>query len=199
MKTLIITAHPSTIGHTHIIANTYKLEKESIKIANSELDNKTSNEVRMHNLYTSTSQLPFFNFENRRELPRPEALEFFQNEIMWAEEIVFVHPIWWGGTPAILKNWLDTVLETRFAYKYVEGKRVGMLTGKCVKVFATSGGPSYLYNFFLAPFYLTWRVAINEFCGLYQKEILVCGDMSSPNAEEGFVKFLEKIKQSARN
>ena len=186
MKTLIITAHPSTTGHVHRIANTYS---DSILAL--------GGEVHIHDLYNSTHQFPFLKFESSRDWPMSEALTFFQDEIRWADEIVFIHPIWWGGQPAILKNWLDHVLQTRFAYQYVDNKRIGLLTGKCAKVFATSGGPAYLYDSFFSPFKLTWKIAINEYCGLNQKEILVCGNMAKPNREEIFEKFLEKVKSSA--
>src|SRR5690606_25646079 len=47
----------------------------------------------------------------------PDLLEA-QRQIHWAEHLVFVYPVWWGGLPALLKGFLDRVLLPGFAFKY---------------------------------------------------------------------------------
>lgn len=188
MKILIIKAHPSSIGHTHKIADTYKSASEAL-----------GNEVRMHDLYKTNYQLPFLSFENPRELSDSEAVQFFKSEVSWADEIVFVHPVWWHGVPAIMKNWIDTIFQAQFAFKYIEGKPVGLLKGKSAKVIATAGGPELLFTFFLSPFKITWSKMINEFCGISHKATLVCGKMSLPNSEETFNTFLKKVEALAKD
>jgi Putative NADPH-quinone reductase (modulator of drug activity B) len=111
-----------------------------------------------------------------------------------SDEIVFVHPIWWSSVPAIMKNWIDHVLQAGFAFKYVNGKPVGLLATKSAVVLATSGGPAWLYTSFFSSFKLNWTKSILEFCGLYVKTFLVAGKMAFPDAEERFEKFLEKVK-----
>jgi len=34
-------------------------------------------------------------------------ISWMQEQITWADELVFVYPIWWYDAPAILKNWFD--------------------------------------------------------------------------------------------
>jgi putative NADPH-quinone reductase len=43
--------------------------------------------------------------------------------------------------PAIMKNFFDSNFLTGFAFKYENGKSVGLLKGKNARIIATSGGP----------------------------------------------------------
>lgn len=55
--------------------------------------------------------------------------------------MVFVHPNWWGGPPAILRGWIDRVIRNGFAYGFTaEGPWQG-LTDKTIQVFSTSNTP----------------------------------------------------------
>ncbi len=40
-----------------------------------------------------------------------------QRQIHWAEHLVFVYPVWWGGLPALLTGFFDRVLMPGFAFK----------------------------------------------------------------------------------
>jgi glutathione-regulated potassium-efflux system ancillary protein KefG len=81
--------------------------------------------------------------------------------------IIFQHPFYWYGSPAILKQWEDLVLEFGFAY----GPGGTNLQQKLVLSAITTGGPMSAYqrdgyNYFtirelLAPFEQTAR-----FCGM---------------------------------
>jgi NAD(P)H dehydrogenase (quinone) len=186
MKTLIITAHPSTAGHTHKIASAYKEAAE-----------KKGKTVTVENLYMTEYQLPFLSFEESKSWGDHHAREYYQKLVLETDEIVFIHPIWWSAQPAILKNWLDHVFQAHFAFKYENGKPVGLLKGKHAKVFATAGGPSILHTTFISPFKLNWEKAVNGFCGITPSTFLVCGNMSAPDVEVNFEKFLEKVRKSA--
>jgi NAD(P)H dehydrogenase (quinone) len=69
-----------------------------------------------------------------------------QEKIEWADAIVLQFPLWWYGTPAILKGWFDRVLVKGFGYgiadadgrvlRYGEGK----LAGKRAMIVVTVGG-----------------------------------------------------------
>lgn len=184
---LIITAHPSSHGHTHKIANAYK-----------EASEEKGNTVEILDLYKTEYQLPFFAFENIRELPHIEAREKLQEKIMWANELIFVHPLWWGFTPAIMKNFLDHCLSSGMMYKYVHNRPVGLLTGRTAKVFITCGGPAYLYYLILMPFRTLWVHFILQFCGIKVTYFKLFGSMSiAPVDEAKFERFLEKVKTLA--
>src|SRR4051812_30837139 len=56
--------------------------------------------------------------------------------------IVFQHPIYWYSCPAILKEWLDLVLEHGFAY----GRAGTALAGKALLSAVTAGGTEAAYG-----------------------------------------------------
>ncbi|MBG4795873.1 NAD(P)H-dependent oxidoreductase [Pseudomonas aeruginosa] len=47
----------------------------------------------------------------------PDLLEA-QRQIHWAEHLVFVYPVWWGGLPALLQGFFDRVLQPGVAFRY---------------------------------------------------------------------------------
>jgi putative NADPH-quinone reductase len=55
--------------------------------------------------------------------------------------IVFMHPLYWYSTPAILKEWQDLVLEHGFAY----GEQGRALHGKIFLDALTAGGAEVAY------------------------------------------------------
>lgn len=174
MKTLIITAHPSSQAKTHRIAESYKenvLAKQG--------------EVEILDLYTTEYQLPFLSFESVREAGTHPSVAPLREKITWADEIVFVCPVWWAGVPAILKNFLDHVLGAHFAFKYENGKPVGMLTGKTARVFMTAGSPkmlcTLLYGLPISPLKFIWTKLIIEYCGLTLTSYEILSGTNTPD------------------
>jgi len=187
---LIVTAHPSKAGKTHQIADTYRIESE-----------KVGHTVTVLDLYAPENALPFLSFETLREWPKSEQQERMKRLMAAADELVFVHPVWWSGAPAILKNWIDTIFEAGFAFRYgAKGKIEKLLTGKTGKVFVTAGGPAFIYSFFLSPVRMVWNLGILGFCGVQVTDLQVLGSMNTGTPEERSArleKFLDKVKQSA--
>lgn len=56
--------------------------------------------------------------------------------------IIFQHPFYWYSTPAIMKEWMDLVLEHGWAY----GKRGRALEGKILFQALTAGGDTAAYR-----------------------------------------------------
>lgn len=89
----------------------------------------------------------------------------FQKRIKAADCLAFIFPIWWFREPAMLAGFIDRVFTTGFAYKYVNGRPVGLLPVKKAVVIETYGGPGFYY-------YLTgnspWRrfKRVLKFCGM---------------------------------
>jgi glutathione-regulated potassium-efflux system ancillary protein KefG len=66
----------------------------------------------------------------------------FEQDLLLAHDIiVFHHPFYWYSTPAILKEWLDLVLEYGFAY----GHQGTALRGKKFLTAITTGGGEQAY------------------------------------------------------
>lgn len=191
MNILIVTAHPSTKGHTHIIANTYAKEKLA----------KNDN-VKIVDLYAKENRVELLSFENIKDFELSDIQKKFQADVAWADEIVVVHPIWWGTPPSIMKSWTELTFWSGFAYKYHQGGKTDkLLTGKTAKVFATCGGPSWYYNLPILPLYSFWKMSLFGFFGVKVTDLKVCGQLNRTRngvAERGFEKFLKKVVKSAR-
>jgi putative NADPH-quinone reductase len=64
-----------------------------------------------------------------------------QADLLAHDVLVFLHPLYWYSTPAILKEWQDLVLEHGFAY----GSGGTALHGKLFFDALTAGGPESAY------------------------------------------------------
>jgi len=114
-KILIIFAHP-------------RFEKS---VNNSLLIHKIgeSREITFHDLY---EKYPDFNID----------IEFEKKLLTDHEIIIWQHPFYWYSAPALLKQWIDLVLEFGWAY----GPGGNALEDKIVFNSITSGGQRSAYN-----------------------------------------------------
>jgi putative NADPH-quinone reductase len=183
---LIVTAHPSSKGFTHRIANAFK--------EGAEVSGKT---VEILDLYKTDLQMGYLRFEEKADMGAPNPVrEKLQAKITAANEIVFVHPMWWIAPPAIMKNFLDNVLAGKFAFTYRAGSPipVGLLKGKFGHVFITSDGPKWIYTLFAFPYRIIWNTFVLRFCGIKPVGLHVF-DKKMFRTEEQMMKFLEKVKK----
>lgn len=182
MKTLIIVANPKEDSFSFAIANKYK-----------ELTLKQNREVDVIDLYRDKNQQVFFTFENANTLKITSEMEYFQNKISEADELVFVFPYWWGSMPAILKNFIDWNFSRGFAFEYVNSRPKGLLTNKKVKIFTTTGAPHFIYKITGAHSRLKkmLKKQIVEFCGMKLDAFNIYGGVgrSKDNTED----ILKKI------
>lgn len=92
-----------------------------------------------------------------------------QQKIRDADRLIFIYPVWWNSTPAILKGFFDRVFTSGFAFRYrhilpakVRGNEfmrwlmlarfdfgipIGLLSDKKAIVFATTGSPKIAFFF----------------------------------------------------
>lgn len=180
---LIVVANPKNESFSFAMANTYK------ENAQSKGDN-----VEMIDLYRDEHQQGFFTYEDANNLEANKAVTYYQDKITKADELVFVFPYWWGGFPAILKNFFDWNLSRGFAFKYVNSRPVGLLTNKKVKIFTTTGAPKFIYTLTGANRRLKYTIKeqIVDFCGMKLDGCHIFGgvDTSSKKTEH----ILESIK-----
>ena len=154
-KILIITSHPSSKGFTHKIANAYKKANEN-----------RGNHVEILNLYDKNNMIDFLEFEDIKEMKISTKVKNIQNNISNSDEIVLISPIWWGDVNGIMKNFYDNVISSGFAFKYENGKAVGLLKGKTAKMFLTCDGPGFFYKFPFVTLKTLWKYGRLGFCGI---------------------------------
>lgn len=85
--------------------------------------------VTFHDLYEA---YPDFDVDVRRE----------QSQLVEHDVVVLQHPFYWYGTPPLLKQWIDLVLEHGWAY----GKTGRALAGKFVFNAISCGGGERAYR-----------------------------------------------------
>ncbi|MCF7844144.1 NAD(P)H-dependent oxidoreductase [Candidatus Gracilibacteria bacterium] len=189
MNILIVTAHPSPLGDTHTIAKTYA---DAMLAKN--------NSVQIIDLYADEYKVEPLKFTNIREFVPSKVQLKFQEQITWANEIVVVHPIWWGVPPSIMKSWAELTFWPRVAYRYLPtGKVEKMLVGKTAKIFATCGGPSWYYYFIFMPLRSFWEICLFGFSGIDVTDVKICGNLDKWKDEKRanhLQNFLKKIKNS---
>ncbi|EKE25063.1 MAG: NADPH dehydrogenase [uncultured bacterium] len=181
MKTLIVTAHPSKFGFTHLIAKEYQKAIE-----------EKGGKVEILNLYDKENRQDYLIFENIKEMPFDPSVERMQNKITESDELVFIFPLWWYGEPAVMKNFWDKNFSARFAYRYIDGKPVGLLIGKTARVFFTSDGPWYYQWLLLHPVRNIWWLTRLRFCGIKMKSFVLFSSMRTRD-EQSRLKFLKKV------
>ncbi len=84
--------------------------------------------VTVHELY---EEYPDFQIDVKKE----------QSLLLEHDIIVWHHPLYWYSAPAIIKEWMDLVLEHNFAY----GKLGNALAGKSIFNVVTAGGGKNAY------------------------------------------------------
>ncbi|MFA6463996.1 MAG: NAD(P)H-dependent oxidoreductase [Candidatus Paceibacterota bacterium] len=186
-KTLIVTAHPSPKGFTHGIAN-----------AIAEKRKEDGNEVEILDLYKTNLVQDYLRFENVREIPVNPHRDIIQQKITEANELIFIHPIWWLSMPAIMKNFVDNNFSSKFAYKYVKGKRVPLLKGKTARVYVTCDAPFWLYLTLALPYLTVWVAGILMFCGIKVTGFTIIRNRAFRD-DEARMKFLESLKKHSKH
>jgi len=180
---LIIVAHPKKKSFSFAMADTYKQNKE-----------EKGDKVELLDLYRDEHQQPFFNYDDANALECTTVMKYYQDKISNADEIAFIFPYWWGSFPAILKNFFDWNLSKGFAFEYVNSRPKGLLQGKTVKVFTTTGAPKFIYTLTGANRRLKNMIKeqIVDFCGMSLDGCHIYGgvDTSAKNTK----KILESIK-----
>lgn len=78
-------------------------------------------------MYEGENFQDFLRFEDASDLSMNDKKKRMQEKILWADEIVFVFPIWWGNMPAVLKNFFDVNFSSGFAFKYEKKLPKGLL------------------------------------------------------------------------
>jgi putative NADPH-quinone reductase len=105
-----------------------------------------------------------------------------QDEIRWAEHLVFVYPNWWGTMPTLLKAFIDRVFTSGFAFKYQKDSVWWdqLLKGKSARLIVTMDTPSWYYRFVYGqPGHTAMKKNILEFCGIKPVKITSVGSVKT--------------------
>lgn len=188
MHTLLILAHPSKGGFVRRVAEVYSEELRSLGHTSEILD-----------LYAEEASKPYLDFQIPSETKAdPLHLNPYQLKIQEADHLVFLHPLWWGMMPAILKNFIDVNFASGFAFTYRKWLAKGLLKGKTARVFVTGGGEPLAYLYIGFPFVLIWNVFILFYCGIWPRPLVYFGPKYGRTPENILEKWLLKTRMLAK-
>lgn len=135
-----------------------------------------------------------FGYQKRMEL-EPDLVKAWE-KIQWADHLVWIHPVWWGGLPAITKGFIDRLFLPGFAFKYRENSVWWnkLLKGKTAHIITTLDQPGLYYRFFFGrPSVNQLRKSVLEFCGVKPVKVTYVGIIKTSDIKQREA-WLEKIK-----
>ncbi len=130
MKVLIVFTHPNSNSFNHAL-----LDKISAGLKQS------GHVVKVKNLYQENFN-PVLSSEDLSQLHNssiPSRIAAEQEQLLWAEGLIFIYPLWWFTPPAMLKGWFDVVLSNGVAFEYSDKGATGLLKHKKAMVMITAG------------------------------------------------------------
>lgn len=187
-KILIINGHPNKDAFNYGIAKAYKKGAE-----NSGAEVK---EIIIADLKFNPNLQ--FGYQKRTEL-EPDLTEAWE-KIKWAEHLVWIHPVWWGGLPAILKGFIDRLFLPGFAFQYKENSVWWdkLLKGKTAHIITTLDQPSWYYWLVYGrPSVNQLKKATLEFCGVKPVKVTYFGIVKTATNELR-KKWLDKVEELGR-
>ena len=146
-RILIADLHPARLSLSAALAQAYRDGAEA-----------AGHQVRTARL-SEMSFDPDFGQASFRNAPALEAdLETFREGLVWAEHVVLVTPMWWGGLPAKAKGLFDRTLLPGYAFDPRQ-KRMGLpkplLSGRTARMILTSDTPGWAFG-------LLYRTAVKH-------------------------------------
>ncbi|OCA79646.1 NADPH:quinone reductase [Chryseobacterium contaminans] len=135
-----------------------------------------------------------FGYQKRMEL-EPDLLNAWEI-ILWADHLVWIHPVWWGGMPALMKGFIDRLFLPGFAYKYRENSLWWdkLLKGKTAHIITTIDQPGWYYRLIYGrPSVNQLKKSTLEFCGIKPVKVTYLGIVRTSNEEQRKI-WLKKVK-----
>lgn len=184
-KVLIINGHPNKSSFNFALAAAYKA---GLKAAGVELK-----EIVIADLSFNPSLAN--GYQKRMEL-EPDLVEA-QQAILWADHLVWFHPVWWGGLPALTKGFIDRVFLPGFAFKYRENSPWWdkLLKGKSATIITTLDFPGWYYRLvYSRPSVNQLKKSTLAFCGVSPVRVITLSPIKN-TSELARKKYLEKITE----
>ncbi|MCY1535142.1 FMN-dependent NADH-azoreductase [compost metagenome] len=188
MRILILNGHPNPQSFNAALAQAYH-------------DGAIASGASVHvlNLY----ELQFdpnlkYGYRQRTEW-EPDLVKAWEL-IQWSEHMVWVHPVWWGGLPALLKGFIDRVFLPGKTFKYRPNSVWWdkLLTGKTARIITTLDQPGWYYRLrFGRPSVNQLKRSTLEFCGVKPVNVTYFGIIKTAT-ETQRNKWLRKAAEMGR-
>ncbi|VFA41609.1 NAD(P)H-dependent oxidoreductase [Chryseobacterium indologenes] len=142
-----------------------------------------------------------FGYQRRMEL-EPDLVKAWEI-IQWADHLVWIHPVWWGGLPALTKGFVDRLFLPGMAYKLRENSVWWdkLLKGKTGHIITTLDQPGWYYRlFFGRPSVNQLKKSTLEYCGVKPVRVTYVGIIRNSKEEQrnGWLKKVKKMGQKQK-
>lgn len=134
-------------------------------------------------------------YEQGQQL-EPDLLEA-QRQIHWAEHLVFIYPVWWGGIPALLKGFFDRTFLPGFAFKYRNRSQLWdkLLSGRTADLLVTMDTPPWYFRWIYgAPGHRQMTRTILGFSGIKTRRLAEFAPVR-PSSEQQRQSWLRRAEQ----
>ena len=174
-KILIINGHPNKDSLNNALFEAYK---KGVLPSQSEVKEIIIADLKFNpNLQ--------YGYQKRTEL-EPDLLDSWE-KIKWADHLVWIHPVWWGGLPAIMKGFIDRLFLPGFAFQYRENSVWWdkLLKGKTARIITTLDQPSWYYWLVYGrPSVNQLKKSTLEFCGVRPVKVSYYGIVKTSTIEQ---------------
>lgn len=187
-KILVINGHPNKESFNHALAGAY------IKGAL-----QAGAQVQEINIAEITFNADLEHGYHKRMDLEPDLITA-QEKIMWADHLIWVHPVWWGGLPAKLKGFIDRTFLPGFAFRYKENSVWWdkLLTGKTAHIITTLDQPAWYYRWMYGrPSVNQLKKSTLEFCGIKPVKVTYIGIIKGAS-ETQRLKWLQNTEEAGR-
>lgn len=174
-KILIINGHPNAVSLGNALHLAYRdgalASKAEVK------------EIRISELQFNPNLQ--YGYNQRTEL-EPDLLAAWE-KIQWADHLVWIHPVWWAGWPALMKGFVDRLFLPGMAFKYRENSVWWdrLLKGKTARIITTMDQPVWYYRLFSkAPSIRQLKHNTLEFCGVKPVRVTAFGPVRGAKASK---------------
>lgn len=190
-RVFIWVAHPHAGSFCEALADAYEAGVKA-----------QGGEVRRMNLSEMAFESDEFEGYTQKRPPLEPDLLAWQQAIIWADHLLFIHPYWWGAMPARAKSVLDRAMTSGFAYKY-HARGIGwdkLLKGRTADVIITSDTPPLIDTLlYRKPGRGVMKNQVLGFCGVKVRKVVQFGSIkvASPRKIEGWLARAGKMGAKA--
>lgn len=165
-KILIINGHPNKESFNFGIAEAYR---DGAKESGAEVRMLTIADLEFN---------PNLQYGYRKRMTLEPDLLAAWEDILWSDHLVWIHPVWWGGLPAIMKGFIDRLFLPGFAFRYRENSLFWdkLLKGKSARIITTLDQPNWYYVIaFGRPSVNQLKKSVLQFCGVAPVKVTYVG------------------------
>lgn len=189
-KILIINGHPNPDSLNFALASAYKKGAEESGSVVTQL---------------VIAELQFdanlrYGYQKRMKL-EPDLVDAWE-KIREADHLVWIHPVWWGGMPALMKGFIDRLFLPGMAFRYRENSVWWdkLLTGKTAHIITTLDQPGWYYRLVYGrPSVNQLKKSTLEFCGIKPVAVSYFGIVKTATEKQVNKWIAEAYQMGRRN